>query len=344
MIRRLGAVMVALVMMAACSSDEDGGTTATGGGGTGQESPSADFSVGLALPGPIDDAGFNQGHYEGVQASSEQYGFEFTYQDNLATPEQLTDALRNLAATSDLVIAAGGQFADPMSSVAPQFPDVQFVITAGFAEGDNIHAVVKNWAEQSYVAGVLAATLTENKHVGFVGGLEIPPTLQAQIGFEAGVNDSDPSVEVVATTIGTFNDPALAKEAAGAQLDAGADVIQGFVDAAEPGVSEAVQDAGGSAFVIAGGHNFEACDLSDDVAVVTPAQTEPQVTQAIDSFVDGTLGPVVLVSLSTLDSATLDEAVSLCPGHEDPELQLLIDDTIAGILDGTISVPTGEEG
>jgi basic membrane protein A and related proteins len=343
MLVRLAAAVVVAVVLASCGGEEaDDGATGSPTGG--DESPAAEFSVGLALPGPIDDAGFNQGHYEGVQESSETHGFEFTHQDNLATPEQITDALRNLASTSDLVIAAGGQFVDPLTSIAPQFSDVQFVVTAGFAEGPNIHAVVKNWAEQSYVAGVLAATMTQTKKVGFIGGLEIPPTIEAQTGFEAGVGATDSTVEVAATTIGTFNDPALAKEAASAQLDAGADVIQGFVDAAEPGVSEAVQDAGGGASVIAGGHEIGACELSDDVAVVTPAQTKPQVTQAIDAFVAGDLGAVVLVSLATLDEQTLAEAVQLCPGHEDEELQGLIDETITGILDGSITVPTGQEG
>ena len=337
MFRVLAASSVAVVALAGCG----GGSSHPKASTSSSPAAKSHIKVGLALPGSIDDAGFDQGHYEGVKEAAAKYGFTFTYQDNLNTPEQITDALRNLAATSNIVIAAGGQFVGPLTSIAAQYPKVQFIVTAGFAQGKNIHSVVKNWAEQSYVAGVIAAKTTKVKKVGFIGGLEIPPTQQAQAGFVAGVKATDPAVQVSTTTIGTFNDPTKAKEATSAQIAAGDDVIQGFVDAAEPGVTTAVKDSGKNVAIVAGGHEAAECKLSNQIVLVTPAQTKDQVLQALASYFNGSLGPVVSVSLSTLTPEDLKASVQLCPGHSDTQLQSLIDTTVQGIVNGSIKVPTG---
>jgi basic membrane protein A len=326
-------VIAAVLLMGVATGGASSTTRVNAGGGN-------DIgTVGLALPGPKNDQSFNQGNYEGVKRAAKKFGFEFKTQENVPVDEAVT-SLRNLASVSSVVIAAGGQFTEAVNTVAPDFPDVRFIVVAGEGDGKNITSVFKNYAEQSYIMGVLAATITKAKKVGFVGGLEIPPVQQASAGFEAGVKATDPSVEIVSTNTGSFTDAAKAKEAASAQIDSGADVINSFVDAAAPGIIEAVDDSGEDVVILYGAVEGVQCKNSKAVVATSPVQQQSQILQAMSAYDKGKLGPVVAVDLASSSAKDKAGAIVLCPGQKTPELKTLVKDQLAGILDKSIEVPT----
>ena len=72
---------------------------------------------------------------------------------------------------------------------------------------------------------MLAGGLTQSNVIGVVGGLPVPEVNRIVNAFIAGAEAVNPDVDVKTTFINSWFDPAAAKEAALAQIDAGADVL-----------------------------------------------------------------------------------------------------------------------
>ena len=177
-------VVIALVGASCGGDDDDGGgaattaaadtaSTAAGGattaGSSAGSTPAAggedvtSASVGMALPGPKNDKGFNQSHYDGLIAAGEKYGFTPNVVENVVDPQARIDALKNLAADNPLVIGVGGEYAEAGLTAAPQYPDVEFVVINGETDPaiPNLHAYFVRQGVPAYIAGVVAAELTE---------------------------------------------------------------------------------------------------------------------------------------------------------------------------------------
>ncbi|MCZ7527030.1 MAG: BMP family protein [Acidimicrobiia bacterium] len=334
-------VMVLGAVLSACGDDDSGGesaptestesTAADGGGGA-----SDTIAVGMALPGPINDKGFNEAGYLGLQAI-EAGGAEISYIENVQAADQV-EALRNLAGQGlDLVIAHGGQFTDAAVQVAGEFPDVNFAVFNGTETAPNLSDYFIRYGTGSYLAGALAATISESGVVGFVGGAEIPPTLQSQEGFEAGAKHVDPDVEVLSTVVGDFNDAPRAKEAALAQIADGADVLYAFVDAGLPGVTEAAKGADHSVHMI--GYIVPHCDADDIFVADAIFDSVTLYKQIGDAVKDGSWkgGEQVFTGLENPDVVS----VQFCGDRVDADTQALIEDLGQQIVDGSLEIPEG---
>src|SRR3954447_23797343 len=187
--------------------------------------------IGMVFDGPKNDHSFRQAHYIGLTLAAKKYGLKVSAVDNLTDPQAQLDAVRNLAQDNGLVIAAGAEFAKSVDAVAPQAPDVQFVVSAGVTKNaKNEHFVLTDWTGPGYVAGYLAAKNSKTGKVGFVGGALIPPTIQGRAGFIAGAKAANPKIKVASVIVGSFIDPAKGKAAAAAQIASGTDVLYAFLD------------------------------------------------------------------------------------------------------------------
>jgi basic membrane lipoprotein Med (substrate-binding protein (PBP1-ABC) superfamily) len=130
----------------------------------------------------------------------------------------------------------------------------------------NVVPLVFELEEGSYLAGMLAAGVSESGVVGMVGGVAIPPVEGTFRAFEAGARAVDPDVRILESFTGSWDDVAAAKEAAVAQLGRGADVLIHNVDAASFGVFQAVREAraaGRNAWAL--GMNRDQNDVAPDV-------------------------------------------------------------------------------
>ena len=95
------------------------------------------LKVAMLIPGNIADGGFMQAGYEGLLAIHDELGAETSYIDAVK-PEQplLAAALRELAeGKPDMIIAHGGQNSPAIEEVAPEFPDIRFVVVQGGVTG-----------------------------------------------------------------------------------------------------------------------------------------------------------------------------------------------------------------
>lgn len=202
-----------------------------------------EFRVALLTSGPVSDAGWYAGAYDGLLLIEDSLGATISHQQT-ATPAEFDEAFIAYASSGyDLIYAHGNEYQDAAIRAGAQFPDVTIVVSGGGRVAENVAPLIFRLEEGSYLAGMAAAYMTRSGIVGMVGGVAIPPARGTFRAFEAGVRAVDPDIEVLEVFTGDWNDVAAAKEAAVAQLSRGADVIIHNLDAASFAVFQAVREA-----------------------------------------------------------------------------------------------------
>jgi basic membrane lipoprotein Med (substrate-binding protein (PBP1-ABC) superfamily) len=167
-------------------------------------------------------------------------------------------------------------------SVAADYPHIAFVFCSGGGPADPNFRVFDNWIHApAYHAGMLAGGLTQSGVVGVVGGIPVPEVNRITNAFIAGAQATNPEVEAKVSFINSWFDPAAAKEAALAQIDAGADVLY----AERFGVIEAAQENG----LVAVGNMSDQSELAPDTVVTSVTwNMTPTAEYIIDQVAGGT--------------------------------------------------------
>ena len=90
----------------------------------------------------------------------------------------------------DLVFGHGFEFQDAASRVGPDFPKTVFITTSGNRVRANVAPIVFGFEEPSYLAGVLAASLSKSRLIGAIGGTELPPVRSSTARRTAAISAS----------------------------------------------------------------------------------------------------------------------------------------------------------
>ena len=150
--------------------------------------------------------------------------------------------LRDIAENETPAAIVGDAFAaeEAVRKVAADFPEIVFAFGSGEKPQAPNMSVFDNWLQDpAYLAGMLSGGLTESDVIGVVAAMPIPEVNRIVNGYIEGVKVTNPDATVKVSFINSFFDPAAAKQAAEAQVAAGADVL--FAERA--GVIEAAQEA-----------------------------------------------------------------------------------------------------
>lgn len=194
------------------------------------------------------DKSFNEGAYNGLEEFKAETGIDYLEYE----PQSLADFDKAVAAMTQrgatIVIAVGFYYAEPLATIAPQYPDTDFVIIDAVAAGDNVQSVLFREQEGAFLSGVLAALQSESLTVGFVGAMDIPLIRKFSTGFEEGAHHVDPEIEVLLNFVGTtpdaFNDPTAGYEVAVSQFERGADVVFAGAGNSNMGIFQAADETG----------------------------------------------------------------------------------------------------
>ena len=296
-------------------------------------------SVALLTSGPVSDAGWHAGAYEGLQRIGDSLGLRVSHQQT-RTPADFDEAFLSYAeAGYGLIFGHGFEYQDAAERAAKQYPDATFVVSSGSRYSDNVVPLIFHLNEAAYLAGIAAGSITRAEVLGMVGGVEIPPVRGTFLAFRAGVEAVRPGATVLETFTGSWDDVSAAKEAAAAQLRRGADVLIHNVDAASFGVFQAVREAraaGRGAWAF--GMNRDQNDVAPDVIVGSAVIDVPAVfLQVARQWRSGTLaGPLH----SGLESGAVDFVPNpLLPGIVLAAASARIASARQEIADGRLQVP-----
>ena len=233
--------LVLAIGAAGCGGDDDDDDAAPAETGATDTEPAEDaISVGMISDtGGLDDRGFNEFSINGFERAQEELGVD----GRVYVSESGDDYLPNLTAAvddgHDLVIGIGFLIQPSVVEVATEATDINFAGVDQFygEEPDcggedqapcalpNVLGLQFPSEEAGYLAGIVAAGITETNTVSTVGGIKIPPVDNWIAGFRQAVQDTNPDIKLLNAYSQDFVDAAKCKEIALDQISQGSDVV-----------------------------------------------------------------------------------------------------------------------
>jgi basic membrane protein A len=209
--------------------------SAAGCGGGSDEKAASTMHVGLVFDvGGLGDKSFNDSAHQGLLRAEQELGISFQYLEPGEGSDR-EEPLRLMAAgEADLIFGVGFLFTDDITTVAEAFPQkkfacIDYAIKDDALPPENLAAIKFREEEGAFLAGALAAMVSESGAVGFIGGMEGALIRKFEAGFAAGARHINPEIRVLVNYAGVtgsaFKNPSKGKELALAQYDAGADII-----------------------------------------------------------------------------------------------------------------------
>ncbi|MCI8375669.1 MAG: BMP family ABC transporter substrate-binding protein [Lachnospiraceae bacterium] len=254
-----------VISLAACGKKEEPAAPEAGTEGAAQEKEAAEAEEDTAqaeekveikkivtvLPNVRGDGGTHDLACRASESIAESIGAEL---DIVELGTAVTDSAKWEAAMCDLceagydlIITGGSLMKDTIQTVAPMYPEMPFIcydvlLDFDTTDMENVYSMDFYQNEAAYMAGIIAANMTESNYVGFVGATKIPVIYDFMVGFIAGAQEVNPDIKVAVAFTNDFNDATLAKELALAQITDGADVLYPACGNAAAGVYEAARD------------------------------------------------------------------------------------------------------
>lgn len=298
------------------------------------------LSIATLFAGNINDHGFMQAGYRGLERARLELGVPTRYIDSIAPQyEQLVTALRELAHSgAALVIAHGGQNNAAAVQVAGEFPKVSFVVTQGDVFGPNFASYDVLQEQSAFLAGVLAGLSTRTGVVGHMSGIRVKPGLKGRAAFVAGVAAANPDVKVLTNFSGNQDDNALSNTIAKAQIAAGADIIFTMLNAGRDGVSEACRATGAKQI----GNIIDWVQADPDVFIASAiADVSIGVFNAARDWQAGVFKPGTINKIGLENTSAV--RLALHPNVL-PAIREKIDVFADGIRKGSITIPESYSG
>ena len=183
------------------------------------------LKVAAVFETPIEEPWVNQIHVALLQAKKEM-GIEYTWSESVKSAD-FARIMREYAENGYKLITGDSFGAERIARrVARDYPDVSFVFGSGIGPAEPNFGVFDNWIhEPAYLSGMIAGKMTKSNVLGVVAAMPIPEVNRLSNAFCNGAKEVNNKVRCKFSFIGSFFDPPKAKEAALAQIEAGADVL-----------------------------------------------------------------------------------------------------------------------
>lgn len=193
------------------------------------EAGSHEERVCLVTDGSIDDNSFNQLTFEGVQRAADDFDLDITYIERTAQGEREHNINACISEGYNIIVTVGFVMTEATQAAARQNPEVYFIGVDQFYDGppDNLVGVLFREDEGGFLAGAMAAQMTETGTIAGIYGMDIPPVVRFRHGYEQGARFIDPDIDALGMYIDNFTDPAAGEAAADQFIRDGADVIFG---------------------------------------------------------------------------------------------------------------------
>jgi basic membrane lipoprotein Med (substrate-binding protein (PBP1-ABC) superfamily) len=264
----------------------------------------------------------------------------YTFADDIGYAGDMERVLREAAEQDQPDIIFGDAFGneEAVRAVAADYPEIAFVFGSGGGPAEPNFSVFDNWIhEPAYLAGMIAGGVTESNVIGVVGGYPVPEVNRIVNAFIDGAQSTNGDVDVKVTFLNSWFDPAAAKEAALAQVGAGADVL--FAE--RFGVIEAAAEND----LVAIGNMSDQQDLAPGHVVTSVTwNMAPTVEYVIDQVMAGSYTAQDLKDFSMVGKggAALAPINANVPGGLPEELATTVAEREAEIKAGTFRVDINE--
>jgi len=329
------------------------------------EAPTA-LKIGVVTDvGQLEDKSFNQAAYEGSQAAAESLGAEF----DVIVTQNISDYKQNLQTFIDqgfnVIVTVGFLLGTDTAAAAKENPDVTFIgVDQGICvdengvgdptftcAGDaatllpNYQGIVFAEEQAGYLAGIVAASISESGVIGAVGGTNVPAVVAYNAGYVAGAQSVNPDIQTLYQEVNPdpakgFNDPATGKAIAQQFIGQGADVLFQIAGLTGQGVLEAVCDAG----IYGIGVDVDQVETLPNLSGCIVTSAEKKLKDTVQAVVESVGAGDFQAGTVSYNAASDPPAIGLAPYHDlealiTPEIQAKLDEAMAAMASGEIKPP-----
>jgi len=175
--------------------------------------------------------------HQGLEALRTTDEIEYVFSEKVANTDYIRVLREYCESGVKLVVGEAFGISKEARKVADEYPEIAFLMGDPFDPHGTNFSVFDNYIhEPCYLMGMIAGAMTTKNKLGMVGGYPIGEVNRLFHAFIDGAKSVNPDIQHKVTFIGSWYDPPKAKEAAFAQIEAGADIMYaeraGVVDAA----------------------------------------------------------------------------------------------------------------
>ena len=310
----------------------------------------SELKVGLVTDvGEVDDKSFNQSSWEGVLAA-ELCGATVNYIQTASAADYADNIAEFAENDYNIIVTVGFALGPATLEAAALYPDVLFIGVDQFQGEalDNVVGRVFHGDQAGYLAGVLAARLTQTGTIAAVLGTDqVPPVVAFKEGYEAGAREVSPDIRIISTyhpgaIDQAFTDPEWGAGTAKQALDQDADVVFGAGGKTGNGALIEVANAVG-----AGGPPPFCIGVDTDQWFTVPEAHPCLVSSAVKLLDKGVAAIITAFVDETLEPGNFFGEAGLADFHDladfvPEEVVADLEEIAAGLLDGSITTGYGE--
>ncbi len=307
------------------------------------------FCVGLITDvGEIDDKSFNQSAWEGVQRAEAELGAKIDFIETQDAKDYATNIGLFASNGYDVIVTVGFAMGEATAVAAAEYPDIDFIGVDQFQawqfdedtanDVPNLAGLIFNEDKAGFLAGALAAMLSESGTIGAVLGTDlVPPVVAFKEGYEGGARYINPDINLISTYHPggldvAFTDPEWGASTARQALDQGADVIFGAGG----------KTGNGALIEVAGQEGAFCIGVDTDQWETVPEAHACLVSSAMKLITPGVFDLVKASQDGSFPAGNFFGTVGLAPFHDfDAQISQEIKDQLAeidaGLQDGSIS-------
>jgi basic membrane protein A len=194
------------------------------------------FCVGLVTDvGEVDDKSFNQSAWEGVLQAEKELGAQVKFVETKDAKDYQSNIGLFANDGYDVIVTVGFALGEATGQAAAEFPDIKFIGVDQFQGEtiDNVAGLIFSEDKSGFLAGALAAMISESGIIAAVLGTDlVPPVVAFKEGYEGGSAYINPDINLISTYHPggmdvAFTDPEWGATTSKQAIDQGADVVFG---------------------------------------------------------------------------------------------------------------------
>ncbi|HZK05764.1 MAG TPA: BMP family ABC transporter substrate-binding protein [Actinomycetaceae bacterium] len=327
------AIIASLALAACGAAPEDEETTAPATGDETAETTETEAAVDVdpdflgcivSDQGGFDDQSFNQTSYEGLTRAVDELGIRMAEAQSASDADYVPNVDSMVQQGCNIVIGVGFLLADSIEAAAGGNPDVNFaLVDSGFsAELENARPVLFNTAEAAFLAGYVAAGMTETGTVATFGGMQIPSVAIFMDGFADGVakynEDNGASVDLLGwdkdaqtgSFTGDFENQGAGQALTDGFIAQGADIIMPVAGPVGLGAAASAEAADGVKIIWVDTDGFESTTYGSIILTSVVKKMDEAVFDTVEAAATGNFTSEAYIG--TLEN----EGVDIAPFHD----------------------------
>ncbi len=177
--------------------------------------------------GGVNDESFNQSAWQGAKEAQDEYKIKANYIESKQESDYKVNIETAIDQGNDLIIGVGFKLADAIKEAAINYPEQKFAIIDGSYDEipNNLRSILFNEEQAGYLAGLVAAKVSDSNKFGFIGGMNIPSVSNFAVGYEKALKEVNPKNELLTQYANSFTDAAKGKSISAKMYQSGIDII-----------------------------------------------------------------------------------------------------------------------